>query len=120
MSGRTRQYHCPPFHLIVLIIMASHDLSVVWFGEAIDPSVVERSVAATTCDLFLTIVTSSVVYPTSALVHEAKQQGAYTVEINLESTPASNVVDLALKGRSEQILDQLDRTVSTLSSESVR
>ena len=93
---------------------------VVWFGEAIDPAVVERSVAATACDLFLTIGTSAVVYPAAALVHEAQQRGAYTVEINLESTPASSVVDLAVEGPAEHVLDQLDAAIRSSSSESAR
>ncbi len=60
-----------------------------------------------TCDVFLTIGTSSVVYPAAGLVHDAKRRGAFTVEINVDATPASGVVDVALKGRAEDILAQL-------------
>ena len=81
---------------------------VVWFGEGIEPAVVERSVAASACDIFFTVGTSAVVYPAAALVQQAKRQGAYTVEINLEATPASEHVDLALQGPAEELLDQIE------------
>ena len=84
---------------------------VVWFGEAIDPIVLAQSEEASDCDIFLTIGTSSVVYPAAALVYEAKRRGAYTVEINLEKTPASDLLDLVLTGPAEQILSQIEGLV---------
>ncbi len=87
--------------------------AVVWFGEAIDPAVWEQALASTACDVFLTVGTSAVVYPAAALVHEAKHRGAATVEINLEGTPASDVVDLALQGPAEQLLPAVDRLLQT-------
>jgi NAD-dependent deacetylase len=81
---------------------------VVWFGEGIDQDVMRRSVAAVQCDIFFTIGTSSIVYPAAALVHQAKQRGAYTVEINIESTPSSGELDLALQGSADHLLNQLE------------
>ena len=40
---------------------------VVWFGEGIDPAVLERSFAAVKCEVFLTVGTSAVVYPAAGL-----------------------------------------------------
>src|SRR5262245_52530678 len=80
---------------------------VVWFGEEIDSEVLRRSTEALDCDVFYTIGTSSLVYPAAALVHEAKTRGAFTVEINVESTPASRSLDLGLQGPAEEILDEL-------------
>jgi NAD-dependent deacetylase len=82
---------------------------VVWFGEALDPEIVTRCLEATTCDVFLTVGTSAVVYPAASLIEEARKRGAYTVEINLEPTPASNVVDIAVQGSAEHILAEIDR-----------
>ena len=62
---------------------------VVWFGEGIDTDVMQRSLNALDCDVFMTIGTSSVVYPAAGLIHEAKRRGAFTVEVNRESTPAT-------------------------------
>jgi NAD-dependent deacetylase len=82
---------------------------VVWFGESLDPDVVDRATAATACDVFLTIGTSAIVYPAAGLVHQAKHRGAMTVEINLEPTAASESVDVSLRGQAAEILVELHR-----------
>jgi NAD-dependent deacetylase len=84
---------------------------VVWFGEGIDPRVLQLASHALDCDMFLTIGTSSVVYPAAQLAHEAKSRGAYTVEINIESTPASQLLDLSIRGPAEEILDHIERLI---------
>ena len=84
---------------------------VVWFGEGIDRDVLVRSSEALDCDLFVTIGTSSIVYPAAQLVHEAKSRGAYTVEMNIETTPASALLDLALRGPAEQTLEHVERLI---------
>ena len=86
---------------------------VVWFGEPIDPAVLDRSLTATACDIFLTVGTSAVVHPAASLVAEARGRGAYTVEINLEATPASESVDLALHGSAEDLLGRLEDLLPT-------
>jgi len=68
-----------------------------------------QAMDALDCDVFFTIGTSSMVYPAASLVYEAKARGAYTVEINMEATPASRLLDLALKGPAEEILDKLEQ-----------
>ncbi|HVL69427.1 MAG TPA: NAD-dependent deacylase [Vicinamibacterales bacterium] len=82
--------------------------AVVWFGEPIDPDVLERCARAIDCDLFLSIGTSSVVYPAAGLVHAARRQGAFTVEINPEATEAAAAVDAALSMPAEVALPQLE------------
>ena len=59
------------------------------------------------CDLFLSIGTSSIVYPAAALVHAAKAAGALTVEINPEATSASAEVDIAIALPAEEVLAHL-------------
>ncbi len=85
---------------------------VVWFGEAIPAEALAAAERATGCDVCLIVGTSSVVYPAAALASRARSRGAFTVEINAESTPASGEVDLALPGRAEEILDQIERILS--------
>jgi len=85
---------------------------VVWFGEGIDREVMRRSVEALDCDVFFTIGTSSLVYPAAALVHEARARGAYTVEMNVEATPAAASVDCAAQGPAEELLDRLERLIA--------
>jgi NAD-dependent protein deacetylase/lipoamidase len=83
--------------------------AVVWFGESLDPSDVERATQATSCDVFLTVGTSAIVYPAAGFVRMAQARGAFTAEINLESTPASPLVDLPILGAAEDILPAVDR-----------
>ena len=85
---------------------------VVWFGEIIDRSVLQQSLASTSCDVFLVVGTSAIVQPAASLVAEAARRGAYTVEINLESTPASELVDLSLYGAAESLLREIDKLLA--------
>jgi NAD-dependent protein deacetylase/lipoamidase len=85
---------------------------VVWFGEGIDPEVFRRSSEALDCDSFFTIGTSSLVQPAASLVHEAKRRGAFTVEINIESTPVSRDLDLSLQGAAEELLAGCEKLLS--------
>lgn len=62
---------------------------VVWFGEAIPEAALEESFAAALdCDLFLSVGTSSTVYPAAGLVDIAREAGALVAEINPEPTGA--------------------------------
>ena len=81
--------------------------AVVWFGENLSPTLLEQAEDATHCDVFLSIGTSSVVYPAAGLLHDARRRGAFTVEINPEATDASDVVDVALAGGAEVVLDEI-------------
>lgn len=81
---------------------------VVWFGESIDSSVLDRSYEAVRCDLLLTVGTSAVVHPAASLVAEASRFGAFTVEINPEATPSSGAVDLAIQERAEVVLPSVE------------
>jgi NAD-dependent deacetylase len=84
---------------------------VVWFGEPIDPEILVQAESALECDLFFTIGTSAVVHPAAGLIQEAKDRGAFTVEINPEATPASSGVDATLQGRAEVVLDLLEKAL---------
>jgi len=80
---------------------------VVWFGESLDPAIVDRATEAADCDVFITAGTSAVVYPAAGFLELAKRHGAYTVEINPETTPATSTVDLALQGGAEVVLPRI-------------
>jgi len=82
---------------------------VTWFGETIDPGVIEASAAgARNCDVFITAGTSAVVYPAAGLVYEAGESGAFTVEINPDPTSASGTVDLVIRDGAETALPLLE------------
>lgn len=85
---------------------------VVWFGEPLDPDIVDRATAAADCDVFITIGTSAVVYPAAGFIDLARRLGALTVEVNPEATPA--MADLALRGGAEIVLPEIDRKLDEL------
>ncbi|HEX5217696.1 MAG TPA: NAD-dependent deacylase [Vicinamibacterales bacterium] len=81
--------------------------AVVWFGESLDAADVRAATDACVCDVFLTVGTSAIVHPAASLVHYARRNHALTAEINLEPTPASAAVDIAIQGKAEEILGAL-------------
>ena len=85
---------------------------VVWFGETLESDVVQQASDATACDVFITVGTSAVVYPAAGFIERARRDGAFTVEINLEGTPATGSVDLALRGRAEEVLPEISHRLN--------
>lgn len=83
---------------------------VVWFGEMLPAVALEAaSEAASGCDLFLSIGTSSLVYPAAALPYEALENGATLVEVNPHETPLTRRADFALGGRAGTVLPKIVR-----------
>jgi len=82
--------------------------AVVWFGEALAHGDLEQALAATRCDVFLSVGTSAVVHPAAGLMHEARAHGAWTVEINPEATEASPDVHLTVRGLAEEVLPAIE------------
>ena len=83
---------------------------VVWFGEMLPPAALDAASRATgACDLFLSIGTSSLVYPAAALPYEALENGATLVEINPSETPLTAYADHALRGEAGRVMPELVR-----------
>jgi NAD-dependent deacetylase len=81
----------------------------VWFGESLDPAVIDRSLAAVeSCDLLLLIGTSGVVYPVAGFPRIARRRGAKVVEINVETTPLSETAHAVLRGTAGTLLPALE------------
>lgn len=81
---------------------------VVWFGEALDEGIVQRAFeAASTCDVFMSVGTSAVVYPAAGFARVAHRHGAPVIEVNPDATPLRDVVDIALRGPSGELLPRL-------------
>jgi NAD-dependent deacetylase len=78
---------------------------IVWFGESLDPDDIAASTRAVrACDVLLVIGTSGVVYPAAGFASAAKQAGAFVVEINLDETANSGMVDISLRGRAKDLV----------------
>jgi NAD-dependent deacetylase len=81
---------------------------VVWFGEVLPRGAVEAAEGALEeCDCFMSVGTSSVVYPAAGFVEVAKGNGAYCIEVNTEATPATRTMDAALKGPAGRVMAEL-------------
>jgi NAD-dependent deacetylase len=63
--------------------------------------------AVESCELFLVIGTSGVVYPAAGFAAAARDAGAFVAEINTEETPHSGSVDLSLRGRAKDLVPLL-------------
>ncbi|MBT8086876.1 MAG: NAD-dependent protein deacylase, partial [Gammaproteobacteria bacterium] len=81
---------------------------VVWFGEAIPESALDASFAAAAdCDVFLSIGTSSEVYPAAGLASLASRSNAIVAEINPAPTAQSADFDFAVVANSGVALPKL-------------
>ena len=81
---------------------------IVWFGESLDPDDLDRSVTAVgSCEVLLIVGTSGLVYPAASFASLAKQAGAFVAEINLDPTPNSQIVDIAIGGRAAEVVPEL-------------
>lgn len=86
---------------------------VVWFGESIpEQALTESCAAASDCDVFLSIGTSSVVYPAAGLADLARQNGATLAEINPNPTMNADTFDFSLAGNSGLVLPKLVNSLS--------
>lgn len=82
--------------------------NVVWFGEMLSPdTVLAADRAVQSCDVFMSIGTSSLVYPAAGYIEMARSVGASTIEINLDPTPITASVDLSLIGLAGEILPRI-------------
>ncbi|KAF4516221.1 hypothetical protein B566_EDAN000461 [Ephemera danica] len=81
---------------------------IVWFGESLqEEDLVRCAHQLQGCDVLLVIGTSGVVYPAAGFASIAKEAGAYVIEVNLDPTPQSNRVDIALRGRTKDLVPLL-------------
>jgi NAD-dependent deacetylase len=78
---------------------------VVWFGEMLSPSVLERAFAeAAQAEVCLIVGTSGIVYPAAALPEAARRAGALVMEVNTEETALSPLCDAVLRGPAADLL----------------
>jgi NAD-dependent deacetylase len=81
---------------------------VVWFGESLPGDAIDQAQkASANCDLFLSLGTSSVVYPAAGLIDVAVRNGAKILEINPQETPYSSRAHWSLRGKTGELLPAL-------------
>jgi NAD-dependent deacetylase len=82
--------------------------AIVWFGESLPEGMMpEAEHAVRKAEVVLVVGTSAVVYPAAGLIPMAKESGAHVIEVNLEATHYSPLVDCALHGPAGDLLPQL-------------
>ena len=83
---------------------------VVWFEEPLPETEMNLATqASTTCDVLLSIGTSTIVYPAASLPFEALRSGATVVEINPHPTPLTSQAHFVLQGAAGVIVPELLR-----------
>ena len=86
---------------------------VVWFGEAIPAGALETAeTAIMNCNVFLTIGTSSLVWPAAGLADAARRRGAMVIEVNPDVTAQSGRSHFALQRKSGELLPELVDSLS--------
>ena len=81
---------------------------VVWFGEAIAEGCLDGSFsAAAACDVFLSVGTSSLVYPAAGLAEIALESGALVAEINPEPTELSRKFHVSIAAGAARVLPEV-------------
>ncbi len=88
--------------------------NVVWFEEALPDAEMDGAVAAAkNCDVFLSIGTSTVVYPAASLPFTALLAGAVVVEINPQPTPFTDRAHHVFPGAAGLIVPELLSWIKT-------
>lgn len=81
---------------------------VVWFGEMLPQDQLEAAFeAAQKCEVMFVVGTSAVVQPAASIPILAKQSDATVIEVNLEPTPLTALVDYSFTGKAGEVLPNL-------------
>ncbi len=86
---------------------------VVWFGESLEPEIIQQAFAlSSSCDVIFVVGTSAVVQPAASLPIAAADAGAKIVEINPDPTPLTVYADFSFRGNSGETLPLIDKELS--------
>ena len=81
---------------------------VVWFGEGLDPEILQHAMrSAETAEVCLVVGTSGLVRPAASLPFLTRESGGVVVEVNPEPTPLTGIAVSSIRGRAAQILPDL-------------
>ena len=83
---------------------------IVWFGEPLDPMVLGEAVRlASAADVCLVVGTSGLVQPAAGLADLTRRAGGAIVEVNVDSTPITDVAAAVLRGPAAELVPELLR-----------
>ena len=82
--------------------------AVVFFGESLDPEVLQLAYdEVNSCDFLLAVGSSLVVYPAADLPVRAKQAGAMLAIVNIDPTPLDDMADFIIHGQAGRVLSDV-------------
>jgi len=78
---------------------------VVWFGEALEPEVLDEAIRlASAADVCLVIGTSALVHPAAGLADLTRRGGGSVIEVNVAETTLTETATVALRGPAAAIV----------------
>ena len=81
---------------------------IVWFGEALEPHVLDEAVdLASQANVCLVVGTSAVVHPAAGLADLTRRAGGTVIEVNIADTPLTDVATVALRGPAAAIVPEI-------------
>ena len=85
---------------------------VVWFGESLDALVLSQVYdELEKADVCIVIGTSALVQPAASFPVIVKQHKGILIEVNVERTPLTSIIDIPLRGKAGEILPKLDELI---------
>jgi NAD-dependent deacetylase len=85
---------------------------VVWFGEILSPDILGKAnLAASKCEIFISVGTSGIVEPAASLPSIALRSGAIFIEVNTGETPLSRFADYVFRIAAGKILPEFSRLI---------
>lgn len=86
---------------------------VVWFGESLDGGTLERVYEELeTASVCIVVGTSALVQPAASFPLIVKRRGGIIIEVNIEQTLLTGLVDFHLSGKAGEILPKLDELLT--------
>ena len=86
---------------------------IIWFQDMLKEKVVQYAISMiSSCDLFVSIGTSAVVYPAAGFPRLAKDSGAFCIEINPEKTELSQIYDEVIREKASNGLGLLKKQIT--------
>jgi NAD-dependent deacetylase len=77
----------------------------VWFGESLDPLVLDEAMElASNADVCLVVGTSALVHPAAGLADLTRRAGGSVIEVNIADTPLTSRSTVALRGPAALII----------------
>jgi NAD-dependent deacetylase len=81
---------------------------VVWFGEMLDPHMIDQALAlAAAADVMVVVGTSGVVYPAAGLPQVTRERGGRVVVVNPNESDLDDLADVLLRGTAATMLPRL-------------